>query len=124
MIDYWCNGFTPEFEAAWRKGKPGEVYNFGGRCEKTNLELTHTLLELLHKPKTLIRYVKDRPGHDRRYAIDCDKAERELGWRAEVDFQSGLRDTIRWYQENQDWVAGIRSGDYRNYYEKQYGRVV
>jgi dTDP-glucose 4,6-dehydratase len=111
-------------ELAWRKGRGGEVYNFGGRCEKTNLELTLTLLELLGKPKTLIRYVQDRPGHDRRYAIDCAKAEHELGWRAEAKFEQGLRDTIRWYQEHQDWVAGIRSGDYRQYYEKQYGRLV
>ncbi len=110
-------------EAAWRKGKSGEVYNFGGRCEKTNLELTNTLLNLLGKPQSLIRYVKDRPGHDRRYAIDCAKAERELGWRAQVTFEKGLGDTIRWYQENQKWVDGIRSGDYQTYYEKQYGRM-
>jgi dTDP-glucose 4,6-dehydratase len=110
-------------EAAWRKGKAGEVYNFGGRCEKPNLELTHLLLELLGKPKTLIRYVKDRPGHDRRYAIDCAKAERELGWTRRVSFDKGLRDTIRWYQENAAWVAAIRSGEYMRYYEKQYGKL-
>jgi dTDP-glucose 4,6-dehydratase len=79
---------------------------------------------LLNKPKSLIQYVKDRPGHDRRYAIDCTKAERELGWRVQVDFDTGLRDTIRWYQENQTWVNGIRSGNYRTYYEKQYGRAI
>jgi dTDP-glucose 4,6-dehydratase len=108
-------------ELVWRHGKPGEVYNIGGRCEKTNLELTHTLLDLLGKPRTLIRYVQDRPGHDRRYAIDCSKIERELGWRPKIGFADGLRDTIQWYRDNQAWVNTIRSGDYLKYYEKQYG---
>ncbi len=108
-------------EAAWRKGMAGDVYNFGGRCEKPNLELTHLLLDLLGKPKTLIRYVQDRPGHDRRYAIDCSKAERELGWKPRVPFAEGLRDTIRWYCDNQAWVNSVRSGDYLTYYERQYG---
>jgi len=108
-------------ELVWRKGKAGEVYNIGGRCEKPNLELTHLLLELLGKPKTLIRYVQDRPGHDRRYAIDCSKIERELGWKPVISFADGLKDTIRWYLDNQAWVNTIRSGDYLKYYEKQYG---
>jgi dTDP-glucose 4,6-dehydratase len=108
-------------EAVWQNGKAGEVYNIGGRCEKTNLELTHTLLDLLGKPKSLIRYVQDRPGHDRRYAIDCTKIERELNWRPTVAFADGLRDTIQWYRDHQGWVNAIRSGDYLNYYEKQYG---
>ena len=108
-------------ECVWRSGRVGEVYNIGGRCEKTNLELTHTLLDLLEKPHTLIRYVQDRPGHDRRYAIDCTKIERELGWRPTVHFEQGLRDTIAWYRGNADWVARIRSGDYREYYQRQYG---
>jgi dTDP-glucose 4,6-dehydratase len=108
-------------EAAWRNGVAGEVYNFGGKCEKPNIEITMLLLELLEKPKTLIRYVQDRPGHDRRYAIDCSKAERELGWKPEVPFDLGLGNTIEWYKQNQDWVQKIRSGEYRNYYDKQYG---
>ncbi len=111
-------------ELAWREGKPGEVYNVGGRCERTNLQITHTLLELLDKPKTLIRFVKDRPGHDRRYAIDCFKIERELGWHPRVSFEEGLRDTIEWYKEHGDWVDNIKSGEYLKYYEKQYGRMV
>jgi dTDP-glucose 4,6-dehydratase len=110
-------------EAAWRRGRPGEVYNFGGRCEKPNLELTHTLLDLLGKPKTLIRYVQDRPGHDRRYAIDCAKAERELGWAPAARFEQGLRETIDWYQANAAWVAAIKNKDYLTYYEKQYGKL-
>jgi dTDP-glucose 4,6-dehydratase len=110
-------------EAAWRRGRPGEVYNFGGRCEKPNLELTHTLLELLGKPKTLIRYVQDRPGHDRRYAIDCAKAERELGWSPAARFEQGLRETIDWYKANAAWVAAIKNKDYLTYYEKQYGKL-
>jgi dTDP-glucose 4,6-dehydratase len=105
----------------WRAGRAGEVYNIGGRCELANLELTRTLLHILEKPESLIRYVKDRLGHDRRYAIDCTKIERELGWRPEVPFAEGLRETVAWYQANADWVAGVRSGDYRRYYQKQYG---
>ncbi len=105
---------------AWRAGQPGEVYNFGGRCEKTNLELTYALLDATNKPRTLIRYVKDRPGHDRRYAIDCARAERELGWKPLVPFEKGLADTVRWYIDNAAWVANVRSGEYLKYYEKQY----
>lgn len=100
-------------EAVWRRGRPGEVYNVGGRCERTNLEMTHLLLGLLDRPRTLIRHVEDRPGHDRRYAIDCSKIERELGWRPKVGFEDGLRQTVRWYQDNQEWVRQVRSGEYR-----------
>lgn len=110
-------------EAAWRKGRIGEVYNFGGRCELPNLELTRRLLRLLGKPESLIRFVKDRPGHDRRYAIDCTKAERELGWRPAIPFDQGLADTIEWYRQHMPWVETIKSGEYRSYYEKQYGQL-
>jgi dTDP-glucose 4,6-dehydratase len=105
----------------WKKGRVGEIYNLGGRCEKTNLELTHALLHALGKPASLIRYVKDRPGHDRRYAIDCGKSERELGWRPTIRFEDGLRQTVAWYRDNADWVARVRSGEYLQYYQKQYG---
>jgi len=114
-----CSGV----EAAWRLGKPGEVYNFGGRCEKANLHLTQTLLELLGKPKSLIKYVQDRLGHDRRYAIDCTKAERELAWAPQVTFEQGLAETIAWYRANSYWVANIKNMDYLSYYEKQYGKA-
>ncbi|MBY0232299.1 MAG: dTDP-glucose 4,6-dehydratase [Gemmataceae bacterium] len=104
------------------KGRPGEVYNIGGRSEITNLELTHKLLELLGKPRSLIRYVADRPGHDRRYAIDCSKIEKELGWSPATTFDKGLEETIAWYKANPAWVDAIRSGEYRHYYERQYGK--
>ncbi len=107
--------------AAWKSGVAGEVYNFGGRCELTNLELTTTLLNLMDKPKSLIKFVQDRPGHDRRYAIDCAKAEAGLGWKPVISFQKGIADTIRWYQENREWVARVKSGAYREYYQQQYG---
>jgi dTDP-glucose 4,6-dehydratase len=108
-------------ERVWRQGRVGEVYNIGGRCERTNLALTHALLDVMGKPQSLIRYVKDRPGHDRRYAIDCSKIERELSWHPTVSFEQGLGETVRWYVEHADWVAQIRNGAYRQYYERQYG---
>ncbi len=107
--------------SVWRDGRVGEVYNVGGRCERTNLELTYALLDALGKPRSLIRYVKDRPGHDRRYAIDCTKIERELGWQPAVTFEQGLRDTVAWYRQNTGWVDRIRTGEYLKYYESQYG---
>jgi dTDP-glucose 4,6-dehydratase len=109
-------------ERVWSAGRVGEVYNVGGRCEKTNLELTHLLLGILGKSTNLIRHVKDRPGHDRRYAIDCAKIERELGWRPAVDFEQGLGETVEWYRDNPQWLRGVTSGEYRSYYERQYGR--
>jgi dTDP-glucose 4,6-dehydratase len=109
-------------ERVWQKGRVGEVYNVGGRCERTNLELTHALLDAVGKPRSLIKYVKDRPGHDRRYAIDCTKVERETGWRPQVSFDEGLRQTVAWYRANADWVANIRTGEYLKYYERQYGK--
>jgi dTDP-glucose 4,6-dehydratase len=106
----------------WKAGRVGEIYNVGGRCERTNLELTHALLDALGKPRSLIRYVPDRPGHDRRYAIDCSKMENELGWQPLISFANGLKDTVQWYNDHADWVAGIRTGEYLRYYEKQYGK--
>ena len=112
-----CRGI----DAALRKGEPGQVYNFGGHAEMQNIEITKLLLKLLDKPESLIEYVTDRPGHDLRYAIDCSKAESELGWKVETDFQAGLKETIDWYLENPEWVNRIRTGKYREYYEQQYG---
>ena len=110
-------------EAAWRAGRSGEVYNFGGRCEKPNIELTRALLKLLDKPEALIEYVADRPGHDRRYAIDCAKAARELGWAPRETFEAGLRETVEWYRANAKWVESISSKEYLSYYAKQYGTM-
>jgi dTDP-glucose 4,6-dehydratase len=110
--------------AAAERGKAGEVYNFGGECEKANLELTKLLLKILNKPESLIKYVPDRPGHDRRYAIDCAKAKRELGWSPQVKFDKGLRQTVEWYQQNAAWVEHVRSGAYRDYYQQQYGQAL
>lgn len=103
------------------RGRPGEVYNIGGNNEKSNKELTLKLLEVLEKPESLIQYVTDRPGHDRRYAIDASKMKTDLDWEPEVDFDSGIRRTVEWYLANRTWWERIRSGAYREYYETQYG---
>ena len=116
VVDH-CRGI----DAALRSGQVGEVYNFGGHEELQNIDLTKKLLNALGKPHSLIKYVEDRKGHDFRYAIDTAKAERELGWKPTVDFAAGLRDTIDWYLSNTVWIERVRSGAYRDYYEKQYG---
>lgn len=117
-VEDHCRGIV----AACELGKAGEVYNFGGEAERTNMQLTRELLRILNKPDSLIKYVKDRPGHDRRYAIDCTKAKRELNWSPTWQFENGLEQTVAWYLKNKLWVDHIRSGEYRHYYEKQYGQ--
>lgn len=104
-----------------RKGRNGEVYNIGGHNERTNLQVVKTILKELDKPETLITYVKDRPGHDMRYAIDPTKIRSELGWQPETSFDDGIKQTIRWYLDNRTWWEHILAGDYRNYYERMYG---
>ena len=104
-----------------RNGKVGNVYNIGGHNEKTNLEVVKTILEKLGKPKSLIDYVTDRPGHDMRYAIDASKIEAELGWSPKTMFNDGIDKTVKWYLENKDWWEPIIKGEYQNYYEKHYG---
>jgi dTDP-glucose 4,6-dehydratase len=108
---------------ATQRGGAGEVYNVGARNERRNIEVAESVLDLLGKPRSLIKHVRDRPGHDRRYAIDPTKVERELGWSPRETWESGLEKTIRWYRENPEWVARARSGEYRDYYAKQYGAV-
>jgi dTDP-glucose 4,6-dehydratase len=103
------------------KGRPGEVYNIGARNERRNVDVVESVLVQLGKPLSLIRYVKDRPGHDRRYAIDPTRIETELGWRPLESWQSGLAKTIQWYQDNNAWVERSRNGAYRDYYARQYG---
>ena len=102
------------------QGKDGEVYNVGARQELPNLDVVRLILKSLNKDESLIRYVEDRPGHDRRYAIDSSKLETQLHWHPKVSFDSGLRDTIAWYQQNSTWVEHVRSGAYQTYYERMY----
>ncbi len=104
-----------------RKGRGGAVYNIGARNPRPNLDVVESLLAALGKPATLIRHVKDRPGHDRRYAIDPTRIESELGWRPAETWASGLAKTVDWYRENADWVERARSGAYREFYARQYG---
>jgi len=103
------------------QGIPGEVYNVGGHNGKTNIEIVKLILKKLGKPESLIKYVADRLGHDRRYAIDPTKIETELGWKPRYTFDQGIEETIQWYIENQDWWKKIKSGEYINYYKNQYG---
>jgi dTDP-glucose 4,6-dehydratase len=103
------------------KGKPGEVYNFGGDAEKPNIDVVRTILKALDKPESLIRFVTDRPGHDRRYAMDFTKASRELGFRPEYDFTRGIRETVDWYRQNDGWLESVKSGAYLQFMDKWYG---
>lgn len=104
-----------------RKGRVGEIYNIGGHNERTNLDVVKTILKQLGKPESLITFVKDRPGHDRRYAIDPTKIHSELGWLPQTGFDDGIKKTINWYLANKAWWQNILSGDYRNYYRNMYG---
>lgn len=103
------------------KGVNGEVYNIGGNNERTNIQIVKTILAELGKPESLITFVKDRPGHDRRYGIDATKIIRELDWKPKYDFEAGIKTTIQWYLENQNWWKNILSGEYLSNYERQYG---
>jgi dTDP-glucose 4,6-dehydratase len=108
-------------ELILENGRVGEVYNVGGHHEKQNIEVVKTILHALGKSEELIAFVKDRPGHDRRYAIDPSKIHRELGWLPQTSFEDGIQTTVEWYLQNRSWWEHIRSGDYRRYYEQQYG---
>ena len=110
-----CSGI----DLVLHEGQPGEVYNLGGGNERTNLEMTERILALLGKPRSLIRFVEDRPGHDRRYSLDCAKV-RALGWRPAHAFDEALASTVRWYVENEGWWRAIKSGEYAEYYRQQY----
>ncbi len=123
-VEDHCSAIRRVLEA----GKLGETYNIGGWNEKTNLDVVHTLCDILDKehPKTegsyrnQITYVQDRPGHDQRYAIDASKIERELGWKPEETFETGIQKTVKWYLENQAWVSNVTSGDYKNWMSENY----
>lgn len=101
-------------------GVAGRIYNIGSNQQKQNLEVVYRILEVLEKPRELIRFVKDRPGHDRRYAIDGRRIQQELGWSPRISFNEGLKATIQWYSQNAEWVGHVRSGAYRNYYDQMY----
>jgi dTDP-glucose 4,6-dehydratase len=103
------------------RGRIAEVYNIGGNNEKSNIEIVKLILQNLGKPESLITYVKDRPGHDRRYAIDSSKIQRELGWHPSYTFEQGIAETIKWYMNNQAWWKRIMSGEYKEYYKLLYG---
>jgi dTDP-glucose 4,6-dehydratase len=110
--------------AVWKvltEAPAGEIYNIGGCNEKTNLVVVEMVLDRLGKPKSLIKHIIDRPGHDRRYAIDASKIIKQLGWQPSVSFEQGLNKTIDWYLANRKWLANVVSGDYRKYYESMYG---
>jgi dTDP-glucose 4,6-dehydratase len=111
-----CGGILAVLE----RGRIGEVYNIGGLDVVENLTMAQRLLRATGKPETLLSYVKDRPGHDRRYALSCDKMERDLGWKPAVSLDEGLRQTIDWYRTNTKWLAGVRGGGYLSYYQKYY----
>ena len=107
---------------ALEKARPGSVYNVSSGVSQPNLKIVRTILQFLSKPDSLIQYVQDRPGHDRRYALDSSKIRRELGWSPLVSFEDGIRKTIEWYRSNSEWLDHTRSGEYRNYYERHYDR--
>ena len=116
-VEDHCRGL----DLVLHQGKEGEVYNIGGQSEKTNLSVAKTILDHLGKPHSLLRFVTDRPGHDRRYAIDFSKIQRTLGWAPSISFEEGIRQTIDWYQGQQEWWREIKTGEYLDYYQRMYG---
>jgi dTDP-glucose 4,6-dehydratase len=119
-VEDFCRGIQTVLE----RGRPGEAYNVGGPDECENIEVVRRILELTGADESLVEHVTDRPGHDRRYSLSSAKIREELGWSAETRFEEGLRRTVDWYRENEDWWGPIRSGEYREYYEKHYGRAL
>jgi dTDP-glucose 4,6-dehydratase len=116
-VEDHCRGLL----AALERGRPGRVYNLGAGSERPNLRIVEQILDLLEKPRALVRFVKDRPGHDRRYAIDASRAAEELGWAPRRRFEEALGETVRWYVANRVWWERVASGEYLRYYERQYG---
>lgn len=120
FVEDHCSGICTVLE----KGKFGEVYNIGGNNEWFNIDIVKLILKLLDKPESLITYVKDRPGHDRRYAIDSSKIQNELGWKPAHNFEDGIRKTINWYKDNESWWKKVMSGEYMKYYEQNYSHKI
>jgi dTDP-glucose 4,6-dehydratase len=118
FVEDYCSAIALALDNA----KPGSIYNVSSGVSQPNLKIVRTILQFLRKPESLIRYVQDRPGHDRRYALDSSKIRRELGWSPLVSFEDGVRKTIEWYCSNSEWLDHTRSGEYRNYYERHYDR--
>jgi dTDP-glucose 4,6-dehydratase len=117
----WVDDFASAIDVVLERGEPGETYNVGGPDERANLDVVRRILELTGRDESLIEHVTDRLGHDRRYSLGSDKTE-ALGWKARMGFDEGLERVVEWYRSNEDWWGPIRSGEYRAYYEKQYGR--
>ncbi len=107
-------------EIVFENGKAGEVYNVGAENEMPNIKIVELIIDHMNKSKDLMRFVKDRPGHDKRYAIDASKIKNELGWKADFSFEQAIKDTIAWYIDNKKWWERIISGEYQEYYRKQY----
>ena len=120
FVEDFCRGFHAVLES----GRPGEAYNVGGPDECENIDVVRGILDLTGRDESLIEHVTDRPGHDRRYSLSSDKLRSEIGWEAQVRFDDGLGRTVDWYRDNEAWWGPIRSGEYREYYEKQYGRAL
>jgi dTDP-glucose 4,6-dehydratase len=116
FVEDYCRAILLALET----GKCGEIYNVSAGAPLPNLKIVKTILQYLGKPESLMQHVKDRPGHDRRYALDSSKIQRELGWQPQVSFEDGIRRTIDWYRTNQRWLEHARSGEYRNYYDRHY----
>jgi dTDP-glucose 4,6-dehydratase len=120
----WADDFARAADLVLARGEAGQVYNVGGPDELPNIEVVKAILELTGRDESLITYVDDRPGHDRRYSLSSEKLRSDLGWAPEVRFQDGIERTVAWYRENEAWWGPIRSGEYRAYYERQYGRAL
>jgi dTDP-glucose 4,6-dehydratase len=120
----YVDDFAAAVDLVLERGRPGETYNAGGPDELANIDVVRRILELTGRPQSLIEHVRDRPGHDRRYSLASAKLRDELGWEAEVPFADGLERTVEWYRQNEWWWAPIRSGEYRAYYERRYGRAL
>jgi dTDP-glucose 4,6-dehydratase len=118
VLDH-CRGVLLALE----KGQAGEIYNFGMGSEPPNLLIVKEILRILKKPKTLIRHVKDRPGHDRRYAVDVSKSQKKLGWKPRVNFRQGLEETVAWYLQNVDWWLKLKDQKFQKFYKQHYGKV-
>ena len=120
----YVEDFCRAIDAVLDRGQPGRAYNAGGPDEMENIEVVRQILRLTGRGESLIEHVTDRPGHDRRYSLSSERLRSELGWEPQVRFEEGLERTVDWYRENEDWWGPIRSGEYREYYERQYGRAL